>query len=506
MRAWLAEQFRTYFQNAGSVRDLRSNMRGWNTPVTLFCYLGFLTLLACLFYLGATREGSRSVTEVQGALNAFSLTVLGTTSLLVGLIAPSLVCTSIVGEYQRKSIDLVFSAPVTTKYFLVGKLLSSYRYIALLAFMTLPVLALGVVLGGATPDWVFKSLFLCTMHGLLFCAVSLPIATVSGRVVPAVGYSLAACIAVAVQPVVLQVPTMGLTGGQPSFLSAMTPFMLFPAVDSATPLLGVPWPNWVLGSLAILLLVRVFVVGAGSALSQAGSADTVSLRLHCLALAALVCTGVRLAMSGTSLPLSTAGASPTASLVFGFSAYLVVALPFVAVWSSCGDAKTYPNGWFNPRLLLRGTPASGLPFLLALMLVVTSCLGIPAWAADPRGLAADAPYVFATWSLLLLGWAFGWFASLVGGGGGPAGSRRILFALLAGLVILPFAVLGWVASLTSDPDVMVRFNPLLIPPSTPAQAWAKGGAMLVVAVFVGVLAEMGRRSQESARRQAYAGA
>jgi hypothetical protein len=267
MAEWLQEQYRVYFANAGSTRELRSNMRGWNTPVTLLCYLGFITLLACVFYIGAAGAGSRTVTEVQGALNAFSLTVLGTTELLVALIAPAVVCTAVVGEYQRKSIDLVFSAPVTTKYYLVGKLIGAARYVALLVFMTLPVIALGVVLGGVTPRWVMTTLFLCSMHGLLFAAVSLPIATVSGRVVPAVGYSLAACMAVAIQPVLLQLPAAG-PGGQPTFLSAMTPFLLFPAADSATLVGGTPVPNWILGSAALLLIVRVFVGGSTACSSR----------------------------------------------------------------------------------------------------------------------------------------------------------------------------------------------------------------------------------------------
>lgn len=496
MTAWLGEQFRVYFANAGSTRELRANMRGWNTPVTLLCYLGFITLLACLFYLGVAGTGRQSVTEVQGALNAFSLTVLGTTELLVALIAPAVVCTSIVGEYQRKSIDLVFSAPVTTKYFLVGKLISAARYVALLVFMTLPVISLGVVLGGVSPQWVMKTMFLCMMHGLLFAAVSLPIATVSGRVVPAVGYSLAACVALALQPVFLQLPTFGMGAGQPNFLSAMTPFLLFPAAESVTQVGGIAVPNWILGSAAILLIVRVFVVGAGSALSQAGSADTMSLRIHCLALAAAVGAGVGIA-TPASMAFPTGSASITATMICVAFFYCALALPFTAVWSRGGDSKTYPNGIFQPRLLLRGTPASGLPFHLTLLAVITLSIGLPDWIGGRAAFARDLPYVFASWSLALLGWSFGWLASLLGGASGPAGARRILLAMLAGIVIVPFVVLGWIASITRDDTVIARFNPILIPASTPSEAVAKGAVLLVFAVAIGTIAEVGRRSQEN---------
>lgn len=499
---WIEDQWRTYVGNAGSVRDLRSNMRGWNTPVILFCYLGFMVLASGVFYIGAANNsgagGASTISQIQGALNGFSMMVLAVTELLVGLIAPALVCTAIVGEYQRRSIDLIFSSPVGTKYFLIGKLVSSYRYVVLLIFMVLPVLALGVVLGGTTMQWVATTLFTASMHGLLFAAVSLPIACTSAKVVPAVAFSILACVAVAIQPVILSIPTA--TAG-PTFLTTLTPFLAFAAPSATTPIWGMDVPNWLLGALATLLLVRVFTVGAGSALSQAGSADTVSLRVHALVLVALVTVGVAVSTS-TSLPFSasgTAGASGQAVTAFIASCYLFLALPFTSVWSRSADRKSYPNGFFNPKLLLRGTPASGLPFLLALMTVATLGSCLLRWIGDPGAIVTDAPYLFATWSFVLLGWSFGWFGSLLGGAQGVAGSRRLQIAFTVLFLTIPWVLTGWIGTIMKDSALALQLNPLTFIGSTPGLALLKGAAMLVGAVLLTFLAENGRRAQEAAK-------
>lgn len=500
---WFFEQWRTYFGNAGSVRDLRSNMRGWNTPVILFCYLGFMILASGVFYIGVSSSdagGTVSISRIQSALNGFSMMVLAMTELLVGLIAPALVCASIVGEYQRRSIDLVFSSPVGTKYFLIGKIISSYRYVVLLIFMVLPVLALGVVLGGITMQWVMETLFLASLHGLLYTAVALPIACTSAKIVPAAAYSLIACVGIAVQPLILSIPFM--SSGTPTFLYSMTPFMAFAAPGSTTVLFGATVPNWVLGTIAVLLLVRVFTVGAGSALSQAGSADTMSLRIHCLGLVALITVGVALAMR-TSIPLPGAGGTSAASdhaiMMFIATCYIFISLPFLAVWSFQADRKSYPNGLFSLRLLLRGTPASGLPFLIALMLIATLGSCGMRWAGDLSTLLEDLPYVFASWSLVLLGWSMGWMGSLLGGSQGVAGSRRLLIAFLVLFFTLPWVILGWVSSIAKDPMIAVVWNPLTFIGSEPVTAWFKGGAMLSAAFVLGVIAELGRRTHSQTK-------
>lgn len=506
---WISEQWRTYVGNAGSVRDLRSNMRGWNTPVILFCYLGFMVLAAGVFYIGISNSGGGqvSISRIQADLTGFAYMVLGMTELLVGLIAPALVCSSIVGEYQRRSIDLVFSSPVGTKYFLIGKLLSSYRYVLLLIFMILPVLSLGVVLGGITMRWVAETLFMASMHGLLYTAVALPIACTSAKIVPAAAYSLIACIAIALQPLILMVPS--LAAGVSSFLASMTPFMALPSQGTTTLLFGTVVPNWLLGSLAILLLVRVLTVGAGSALSQAGSADTMSLRIHSLFLVALVTTLVSLGL-GAAIPFapsagSTGGPSGHAIFFFIVCCYLYVSLPFVSVWSYASDRKSYPNGLFLARLALRGTPASGLPFLIALVLTATLGTFAMRWIGDVSTLVVDAPYVFASWAFVLLGWSFGWMGSLLGGNQGVAGSRRLFMAFTIVFFTVPWVVLGWISSVLRDSSVATLWNPLTFIGSEPQVAVAKGAGMLVAAAVIGLFAEIGRKSQAQSMESRYVG-
>ena len=144
MTAWIAEQKRVYFGNASSVRDYRAQLRG-SRPVLLWSiYLGILILFVLLAYANIVAQGTQSVTVVQSQLKQFYKSILWMLEVMVALIAPVVVTMSIQSEVQRKSIDLVTTSPVSPKYFLVGKVLSGYRYVVMLIFLSLPVWAAAV--------------------------------------------------------------------------------------------------------------------------------------------------------------------------------------------------------------------------------------------------------------------------------------------------------------------------------------------------------------------------
>lgn len=187
--SWVAEQRRVYFDNAGTVREFRTQLRGLKAPVLLGAYVGLLVLVASLGYWGMTAFGGRSVASLQRDLSGFYGTVTVMLEFLVGLVAPVLAASSIIGEYQRQSIDLLFSSPMSPKYFLVGKVLASYRFVLLLLSLSIPISAMCVVMGGSTWQDVLASYVLISLHGLIYMAISVPIAVMTARPVTTVLWS-----------------------------------------------------------------------------------------------------------------------------------------------------------------------------------------------------------------------------------------------------------------------------------------------------------------------------
>lgn len=103
-----------------------------------------------LIYWSLTSERSMSVAQAQDQLRWFYTWIIGLLGAVMMLVAPVLTATAIPAERQNQSFDLLFSSPLELKHFLVGKMISSFRFTAILLFLSMPIASICVLLGGAT--------------------------------------------------------------------------------------------------------------------------------------------------------------------------------------------------------------------------------------------------------------------------------------------------------------------------------------------------------------------
>lgn len=505
LAAWIGEQRRTYLDNAGMTREFRTQLRGIKAPLFLTAYIGLFVLIASLFYFGIAVTSTRSVANIQQELGGFFMVIVGMLEFLVALVAPVLAASSIVGEYQRQSVDLLFSSPVGPKYFLVGKLLASYRYVLLLLALTLPVAAMCVVLGGATWKDVVGTYLLVSFHGLIYMSISMPIAVMTAKAVPTVMWSYIAGIVYALVSFVLNAPYLGMMGsGTAPPLLGLSPFFSVPAGRAFIDIASMQIPVWVIAGFVTLLFTRLMVVGAGAALTQAGSKEAVNLRVTGLVL----CLGFpwilgALASSGPVIPFGSGSA--TAIGAFLFSLPFCIVAPYLSTWSGTGGSKALPNGWWRPKFTLRGTPASGLPYLASLVLALILGITIPYGFSRLTG--ADAIALTGVAAFWFLAYSLGWLASGMTWRSGVDSCRRlhVLFMFLV-FVVPPIAL--------SVIEGTLRAQGTNLPPGWSLNfiilsfAWDKTDvsapkilAMLLIGVVVFFLAErMRRRAVEQMRK------
>ena len=449
---WARVQRRVYFGNATSVRDFRAQLRG-NRPILFWSiYLGLLILFVVLAYSNIVAQGQQSVTVVQTSLNSFYKSILWMLEVMVALVAPVIVAMSIQSEVQRKSYDLIATSPVTPKYYLIGKVLSGYRYVLMLIFLSLPVTAAAVVLGGATYGEVFISYFMIAMHGLLYIAISLPIAVISTKVVPAVIYSYVACWGFALfasaGAIEYMSRSMWMGGAQEEapFYALLTPAMIETPVDAHTSLGQFSIPNWILATAVILVIVRFMVVGAGSAMTRRGSKETVSLRIHGLVLAAIL-TGIAAlsqfgAMSMIGAMSGSSGSGDAQALCIFFTVVslpLIFALPNLSTWSYVDEHKHKPSGIFDVRQILSGAPEGGLPYLFALLATMFAAgSGVLVYFGGTIDAVSIVYFVWLSGCWVFI-WAMGWLvSSFTRTGTGTAKKSHIASTVVIGLLPWPF--------------------------------------------------------------------
>lgn len=457
---WFRENKAVYVGNAATTRDFRSQLRG-NKPVLMWtAYLGLLILVMGLAYADIVQRNEGSVASIQRQLSDFYMTVTALLGGLIALVTPSLTATTVVVERQRKSLDLVFSSPVSLKYYLVGKMLSSLRYTWMLLVLALPITAVCVVMGGATWTDVIGAYILLTGASLVFTAIGLLMSILAPTVVSAV---LSTYFAIIVYCIVLSswggllsaaASFMGRSSLEQSWIVGLSPFLPGQAAPTFTTIHGAHVPNWALALLYSVLMCKLIVLGAASAMSPYGSAEMKSLRIHILVYLALF--GAALAASiRTSIP----GSGSTWDAVPIIAAWVTVAaasaMPTVGCYAHDADRRNRPDGWFNIRRVLIGTPSGGLPFALLLPLAFYGGAAVALWFTT-GGLPDAKLGASLIWSLAYMCLWWGMSRFLAGFDKSLRVARTWVVAMFIVVLILPLPVIAalnasWAAGSPSDP-------------------------------------------------------
>ncbi len=483
---WLRQTRRTYFGNAAAQRDFRVQLRG-NRSVMLFgLYLAILIVVGFFKYGEIQTNASISVVQAQRELREFYTLIVMLLGGMVTLVTPGLAATAIVLERQRRSLDLVFSAPVQPRYYLVGKMIAVYRYIWMLLILSLPVTAACVVLGGASWSDVLTVYGLLSIHGLLFAAVGLLMSTICGKPVAAVVWTYGAVAALmgvtgsmAAASYSFRMFGPGSGGAAAPFAIGLSPFSVTYAVGTYTEILGYPVPNWLMAAVVVLIAVRLCLLGAGALLSD--GRETPNLRINWAILVAGAAYGLCywfVASGGYSSLATMPAYTPPENwpfrnvdgraVILGYGLFwlltpLVLVLPNLVAYGGDGALRQRPNGWFGFRRMLDGTPAGALPYIVSLVVLacVFGLLGIKTAGGDlPSASFLVYPlYAIGFWGLF---WAIARTASSYGVG--LRAARTTLVAAFVVLVALPVPFLAAVSAETFNEKGISAWDLYLLRP------------------------------------------
>jgi len=385
MTAWARRTVRTYFGNATAVREYRAQLRGNRALYLWASYLGLLILLGGLAYSQImSDEYAQSIATLQSELNSFYSTIIGMIAAVVCLVAPALTASSITAERQRRSLDLVFSAPVPPRYLLVGKMIASMRYLIMLLVLALPVTAVCVVMGGATWADVVGSYIVLLSSGIIFMAIGLAVSAQAPTLMSSIVNTYIGVGAYLwFSSIFGMVFIASRFGGGPLGTGAtneapwsvvLLPFTAAYTSPTFTIISGVEVPNWILGLVFAFTFSRLLLSGAGSALSPFGSPETKSFRIHGIVFLAILGVLVAFPLAGTAT-FAAFGASAAGAGSQGYEFGIIVAVAcIIAFWmipalvchAPDADRKFRHDGLFSLRQAIGGGTSGALPYLLML--------------------------------------------------------------------------------------------------------------------------------------------
>lgn len=373
------------------VRDLRAQMRGTKSYWYQGAYLLLLGVLAVAGYAQATGQsvetvggsmGRVNIVDAQGQLETFYYFIFATLAALICLIAPALTASSIVGERQRLSLDLLVTTPLTASQLLVGKLISSIAFLGLLLALSLPASALCVLLGGATLGDVLRVYALLAIDGLVLAGIGLFFSCAVRVPMLAIVWTYGASVAFLVSTFYIYMMT---SAGDPAAriaatpllaLAALNPFVaIFPNAQQSFLVAGVlPVPVWLGALAAAILFLRLLVTAGAYRMAVYGGEAAPSLRRQILVVSGVVAFAF-MHNSGWLASLDLANSWQRASLMNGMIVVLLGALPFLSglfVPASAEDAppgaveisatEATRHGRYNASRLFHPEHAGSLPY------------------------------------------------------------------------------------------------------------------------------------------------
>jgi ABC-type transport system involved in multi-copper enzyme maturation permease subunit len=441
------------FGNPTAQRDFRVQMRGSRSVILFVVYLLLLSLAAVVTYQSVAGQ-QVTLAQAQASLRQFYEWTMSLLGFAITAISPALAATAVVTERHRRSFDLVFSAPVEPRAYLIGKLVASYRFTWLLLVLALPVTAVSVVLGGATWTDVLEAFVLLSFQALILTSTALLVSARAEKQVNAVATMFALVLfwfaLFSVSGFLARIAMgTGLSRELP-FIVGLNPFGTHAAAGSFTNL-GWSIPNWILVGIFSVFVSLLLISAASISIAPSPVREIKTFRW--MILSAAVLYGVltpTLSAIGTSFGLFT-GSSPMAfppvplgphevGRMLGWALIpLLVFIPSMAAYGFEGPMYRRPNGLFHWRKVMDGSPAGSAPFLL--LFIATFILAMVSLFAVTGTLSRDAFIGIGVYGLWLLGCFAAVFGAVRLGSSVLSGARTgMSFGVLAIMLIVVIPV------------------------------------------------------------------
>ena len=161
-------------------RELLVNLRMRRAFVILFLHLAVLGTLVYLSWpaAGESLDLSRAGEgESQELVNLFFLGQF----LLISLMVPTFASGAFSGEKERKTFEMLVASPLRPGAIILGKMLASLLYLAILVFASLPIVVLCLPLGGVSIYEVLAEYFVLFLAAITFTMISLASSSIFQR-------------------------------------------------------------------------------------------------------------------------------------------------------------------------------------------------------------------------------------------------------------------------------------------------------------------------------------
>lgn len=173
------------------IREIRGRMRSARSFWLLAGFLSAVASTMLLIYTASYLSNTNSATTNSDVGNTVFLTLIGTAMVVLLVLTAVMAASSIAGERERQTFDLLLTSQLSAGAIVVGKISATLAYGTLLLSAMTPLIAIPLLIGGVDVGQ------LCIMYAVTFttmCAVTSCGVYWSSRTqspLAAIGFSLA---------------------------------------------------------------------------------------------------------------------------------------------------------------------------------------------------------------------------------------------------------------------------------------------------------------------------
>ncbi|MGH7145626.1 MAG: ABC transporter permease [Planctomycetota bacterium] len=191
-----------WWENPVFLREFVAILRGNRAFLLAFFYLCVLTLVVWT----AWPQTGELVTS--GSIkNRFVFTVFGVSQMvMLGLMAPAFGSSAITGEKERRTLDMILTAPIPIGRILRGKLVTAITYLLILVFLSMPLVSVCMIMPGVDDVMVISLYIILFDAAIVFGMISLMCSVMFDRSYAAMSVSY-----LMVMPLLILLVVMALT-------------------------------------------------------------------------------------------------------------------------------------------------------------------------------------------------------------------------------------------------------------------------------------------------------
>jgi ABC-type transport system involved in multi-copper enzyme maturation permease subunit len=154
------------------IKEIKTNMRGWKTPVVIAAYLSIIAVTAVFVISISKGDPMTEAINLDQSQTAYSY--LSTMEfLLVLFISPALAASSISGEREGQTMDILMSTRIHGFSVVLGKLAASVAYMLLLIAASFPLFSIVFLFGGISLGKVLQLLGFLLITSLMFSSAGI---------------------------------------------------------------------------------------------------------------------------------------------------------------------------------------------------------------------------------------------------------------------------------------------------------------------------------------------